>query len=275
MIPYNFDYYRPDSINEAVQIYQQLDSEGKNPLYYSGGSEIISMARVNNITTKAVIDLKAIPECGVFENSGNDLIIGAGITLSGIKEANVFPLLSKACGRIADHTMQCKITIGGNACGTIIYKETLLPLLLSDCNVVVVGSGKVKQLSIHNVFHEKLNLSKGDFIAQFIIEKKYLSLPYFHVKKTKNEKIDYPLLTLCAVVDEGKLKAAFSGLCDFPFRSIKLEDELNKRDKSFEERFGNAVDHIPVPVLNDLSGSDQYRLFVLKNTLLNAEKELG
>lgn len=57
MIPFDFDYYRPDTIDEAVQLFRLLDSQGKSPLYFGGGSEIISMARVHNIHTKAVIDL--------------------------------------------------------------------------------------------------------------------------------------------------------------------------------------------------------------------------
>ncbi|HCJ58205.1 MAG TPA: xanthine dehydrogenase, partial [Clostridiaceae bacterium] len=96
MIPYNFDYYRPDTIDEAVQIFKQLDRENKNPLYYGGGSEIISMARVHNIHTRAVIDLKAIPENNVLEFQGDKLVIGSSVTLSRISESKLYPLLGKS-----------------------------------------------------------------------------------------------------------------------------------------------------------------------------------
>jgi CO/xanthine dehydrogenase FAD-binding subunit len=257
-----------------VEIFHELEAKEKAPVYYGGGSEIISMARVNNLTTKAVVDLKTIPECLVLEKQGKNLIIGASATLSSISEANFFPLLSKACGRIADHTMQCKITIGGNVCGTIIYKESLLPLLLSDCSVLIASEDGVRKVSVHNLFNQKLNLAKGEFILQFIIEQKYLKLPYFHIKKTKNEKIDYPLITLAAIQDEEEIRLAFSGLCAFPFRSIKIEEEMNRKEAGIEERLNKILDLLPAPAQNDLSGSDQYRLFVLKNLLLNLEKEL-
>lgn len=274
MIPFQFDYYRPDTISEAVKLYGQLDSEGKKPLYYGGGSEIISMSRVNNLRTGAVIDLKSVPECCELKTDGDHLVIGSSVTLSAITEANLFPLLSRACGRIADHTMQCKITVGGNVCGTIIYKEALLPLLLSDCTVLVAGAGHLKKVSVHHLFNQRLNLFPGEFIVQFLVEKKYAALPYFHIKKTKNEKIDYPLISLSAVVVEGQLKLALSGLCEFPFRSVKLEAELNRKGAPMEERIRNATELLPAPVLNDVSGSDRYRMFVLKNTLMNLEKEL-
>jgi CO/xanthine dehydrogenase FAD-binding subunit len=67
MISFDFEYYRPTTIEEAVHVFQQADSNGKEPLYYSGGTEIISMARLNQLRTGAVIDIKGIPECNVLQ----------------------------------------------------------------------------------------------------------------------------------------------------------------------------------------------------------------
>ncbi len=269
MIPFKFDYYRPDTIQEAINAYGELDSKSKNPFYYSGGSEIISMARVHNIQTQAIIDLKAIPECNVLEFSNDVLIIGSSVTLSRISESKLFSLLEKACGRIADHTNQCRITIGGNVCGTIIYKETLLPLLLSDAYVIVASDGKLKQLPVKDVFDKNLKLQKGEFIVQFIIKKEFMDLPYVHVKKTKNEKIDYPLLSIAALKKDNEIRLAMSGVCSFPFRSEKIEKNLNEKNTSMEERAGNILKVLPAPILSDISASGDYRKFVLKNTLIN------
>ena len=274
MIPFNFDYYRPDTIAEAVQIYKELDSQGKEPLYYGGGSEIISMARVHNVHTKAIIDLKAIQECNVLEFSGDLLFIGSSVTLSSISESKFFPLLGKASGRIADHTMQCKITLGGNIGGTIIYREAVLPLLLSNCYALVASGDKLRQVPIHETFNERLQLSKGEFIVQFIIGKEYTSLPYVHVKKTKNEKIDYPLISIAALKKDNQIRLAMSGVCSFPFRSTQVEECFNDRTVSWEKRAANVLESLPAPVLNDVSGSDNFRKFVLKNTLIDTLETL-
>lgn len=29
MIPFNFDYYKPDSLEEAINLYRELDAQGK------------------------------------------------------------------------------------------------------------------------------------------------------------------------------------------------------------------------------------------------------
>lgn len=274
MIPFNFDYYRPDTIEESVQIYKELESQGKDPLYYGGGSEIISMARVHNIYTKAVIDLKAIPECNVLEFRSDMLVIGSSVTLSRISESKLFPLLGKAAGRIADHTMQCKITLGGNIGGTIIYREAVLPLLLSDSYALVASGDSLKQIPIHEIFNERLQLLKGEFIVQFVIGKEYTSLPYVHVKKTKNEKIDYPLISIAALKKDDRVRLAMSGVCSFPFRSAQVEECLNDRSIPWESRAVNVLGALPAPILNDVSGKDNYRKFILKNALINTLETL-
>ncbi len=274
MIPFSFDYYRPDTLLEAVQIYRELESLGKEPLYYGGGSEIISMARVHNLHTKAVVDLKAIPECNVLEFCGDTLVIGSSVTLSRISESELFPLLGKSAGRIADHTMQCKITLGGNIGGTILYRESVLPLLLSDCSALVTSGDSLKQVPLHDVFNERLQLPKGDFIVQFMIDKEYTSLPYVHVKKTRNEKIDYPLLTIAALKKDDQIRLAMSGVCPFPFRSARLEEYINDKSTPREVRVTHALDSLPAPLLNDVSGSDSFRKFILKTTLSDTLERL-
>jgi CO/xanthine dehydrogenase FAD-binding subunit len=129
VISYDFDYYKPVSIDEALQLYRSLQGEGKQPVYYSGGTEIITLGRVNRIVTGAVIDLKGIPECLALQMENDQLVIGAAVTLTTVQESNLFPLLSKVISEIAEHTARNKITLGGYICGNIYYREAVLPLL--------------------------------------------------------------------------------------------------------------------------------------------------
>lgn len=269
MIPFDFDYYRPDTIEEAVTVYQQLDKENKNPLYFGGGSEIISMARLGNLTTGAVIDLKGIPECRVLEFESGELLLGSMLTLSDITESNLFPLMGKACGRIADHTMQCKITLGGNIASTIIYRETVLPLLLTDAQITVAAADGLRDYQLSNVFSQRLRLKKGGFIVKISVNRQWLSAPYIHLKKTKNEKIDYPLLSVACVKKDGLIRAAFSGLFHYPFRNTHLENILNDNGLSLMTRAEKAADEVSGLILNDLTASAEYRKFVFKNTIEN------
>jgi Aerobic-type carbon monoxide dehydrogenase, middle subunit CoxM/CutM homologs len=269
MIPFDFEYYRPDSVGEALKAFRQLEAQGKNPVYYGGGTELISMARVGNLSFGAVIDLKSIPECRVLEcDNENRLVLGSALTLSDLTESKRFPLMEKAAGRIADHTVQCKITLGGNLASTILYRETVLPLLLADSTVVVASADGLREYPIRRIFDRKLNLPAGAFLESVKVENRYINAPYFHIKKTRNEKIDYPLITASGMKVGGKLRIAFSGLLPYPFRSEKAESLLNE-PTGYLQRTEKVVNALSKDIMGDLNGSAEYRKFVLKNILVS------
>lgn len=279
MISFDFEYHRPISIPEATHLYQDLSSQGKAPMYYSGGTEIITMARLNHITTQAVIDLKEIPESLELGMKNNQLILGASLTLTQLAESNPFPFLTEVIRKLADHTTRNKLTLGGNLCGKIIYREAILPFLLCDSQVIIANEKGTESRSIHDLYltnsgQLQLQLAPGEFIVQVLTNKKYLDLPYQVIRKTALSKIDYPLFTLAAMRKDAGIRLALSGLVGFPFRSRVIEQDVSEPNQAYELRISNALAHLPGLVLNDLRGSADYRLFVLRNTLMDVLAQL-
>jgi CO/xanthine dehydrogenase FAD-binding subunit len=274
MIPYDFEYYRPASVAEAIRLYGGLEKQGKSPVYYSGGTEIITLGRINLVKTGAVIDIKHIPECQVLGFEQNRLILGAGLSLTKLEEADPFPLLSKTAREVADRTSRNKITLGGNICGRIFYREAVLPFLLADSHVVIAGRDGIKRRSVHDVCNGNLRLDKGELLVQLLTERSYLELPHVSIKKRKQWETGYPLITVAALRKDDRIRVAFSGLCPFPFRSVELEEELNRRHVPLKTRVDQAVRRLPSPILNDIEGSAEYRIFVLRNLLGDVMEEM-
>lgn len=274
MIPFKFEYYKPDTLEEAFELYSIIKNQGKNPVYYGGGTEIITMSRANNMHMDAVIDLKGIPQCRSIEVKDSKLSIGSAVTLSEITESRLFPLLGQTAARIADHTVQCRLTIGGNLCGTIIYRETSLPLMLCESKAVIFGKGGIREVQINQIFQKRLKLMPEEILAGVTTDINYCSMPYVHVKKTKNDKIAYPLLTVAAIKKDDNIKIAFSGLCDHPFRSKEIESYINDDAFDNDDKIMKTLGFIYKMVLDDTEGSSEYRRFVLKNTLENTLKTL-
>ncbi|RBW68422.1 FAD binding domain-containing protein [Bacillus taeanensis] len=239
-----------------------------------GGTEIITLGRLNLVYTRAVIDIKGIPECSVLTIRENRLVIGSALSLTKIEEENLFPLLSKTASEVADHTARNKVTLGGNICGQIFYREAVLPLLLSDSRVVIAGEKGIRELPINLVFNKQLQLEKGEFLVQILTDKSYLEVPYVSIKKRQQWDTGYPLVTVASIKKEDKMRVAFSGVCPFPFRSQKIEEVLNEKQLPYEERVQLVFRYLPQPILNDTEGSSDYRLFVLKNTLLHVLRAL-
>lgn len=267
MIPFDFSYYKPESLQEAVEIFSQYKNAGKQAKYYSGGSEIITMCRAGAIQPDALIDIKGIPECKVLAIDNESLYIGSVVTLNQISKSNLFPLLKLACGRIADHTNQCRITLGGNICGTIIYRETTLPLMLSDAEATLFGVDGERTIPFTSIFQKEIQLIDGEILTHVAIPAWALSAKYAHIKKTANEKIDYPLVSVAALWNNDFMRIAFSGLCSYPFRSEKIEAALNDFAMAVSERIDLACTMLPEAFYSDYAGSSEYREFVLRNTL--------
>ncbi|WP_429841281.1 FAD binding domain-containing protein [Brevibacillus sp. FIR094] len=274
MIPFDFDYYQPASIQKAVEWFQLLHKRGKNPMYYAGGTEIITWARTNSIHPGAVIDLKAIPACNVMEIQNDKLVIGACVTLSALSAANLFPLLSETAQGIADQTARNKITLGGNIAGRIHFREAVLPLLLANSKVIIAGIRGVKEASIHQVFTQQLRLEPDELLVQTVTHRSYLSSPYVHYKKRQIGKIGYPLVTIAALKKNNRIHTAYSGVCSFPFRSFEIEEVLNESSIPLAVRIEQAMSKLPAPVITNAEGSAPYRKFVLKQTMADAIKTL-
>ena len=52
MIAFDFEYYKPSSMAEAIETFNMFREQGKNVMYFSGGTEIITFARVNKLTCR-------------------------------------------------------------------------------------------------------------------------------------------------------------------------------------------------------------------------------
>ncbi|MEH7385494.1 FAD binding domain-containing protein [Bacillus sp. JJ1521] len=267
MIPFDFEYYKPSTITEAVQTYQSVSERGQKVMFISGGTEFITFARLNKITTDAIIDLKGIPECFVLEMQGNELVIGAAVPLNKIAESRLFPLLGETVKHVADHTSRNKITIGGNLFSQLKYREGLLPLLLSETRVKIVGKEGEEVLPLEEIFSHEMGLKNDQFLVQIMIDKEYLDYPFISLKKTRLSKIGYPIASVSALKKDNQIRAAISGVCEYPFRSSELETVLNDDNLSIDSRITEAMKKLPSGIVNDFEGSAEYRQFVLRNML--------
>lgn len=267
MIAHDFVYAQPDTKEEAAALYTEFQNQELQPCYYGGGSEVITMCRAGSIQPGAVIDLKKIPETTQLQMEGDALIMGGCTPLRAISDSKLFPLLGTVSGRIADHTNQCRITLGGNLCSTILFRETAQPLMVCSAELTLFGPQGERTISMLEGFRHRLELNAGEMVLRVKVPQRYLGLRYCHIKKTANERIDYPLLSVSSLRHKGKIRFAFSGLVPYPFRSEEMECALNREDLPAPRRIKQALACLPEQPMTDYQGSGAYRLFVLQRTL--------
>lgn len=272
MIPFNFDYFKPDTVDEALQTYSSEWKLGKKVVYFSGGTEVITFSRGAKMTVDTVIDVKGIPECNVLEMQGKELVIGSAVTLNRLIESDLFPLLSETARSIADHTSRNKITIGGNLMSKLGYREAILPLLITDAIAIINGPKGTDAMLVDKL--ATAELKEGQFLSQIKIPASTLHLPYVHLKHTRSSKVGYPIVSLAASRKEDRIRIAFSGIDEYPFRSTVVEGVLNDTTLDEKEKIDKAMAKLPARVKDDFIASKNFRKFILNKLLIEMHSTL-
>lgn len=264
MIAFDFEYYKPLTINEAIDLSRQLKSKNKSFMYYGGGTEFISRARRNEIYVKAIIDLKGIPTCKEIQLSDEKIIIGSAVTLTELKEAELFPLLSSVIKHIATKTERNKITVGGNIASSLMYREALLPFLLAESDIIIAGENGVNTYKITDIFQDGFHLKEDEFIVNIITHRQIVSNPYVYFRKTKHSNINYPIVTLAGMKIGEIIHIVCSGVCHYPFL-LKVKQEINKQELFLQ---------LPTDIIDNMHASKAYRKFLFEKKLTETIQNL-
>lgn len=270
MIPMDFSYWRPETAEEAVAVHQQLSDDGQHPVYYAGGTEIVTRARLGQLAPGAVIDVKAIPEARHVGRDGGRWHCGAALSLAELIHEGSWPLLARVAERVADHTTRTHITLGGNLAGAIPYREAALPFWLTDADVTTAGPKGRRTTRFHDRFDGTLTLVPGELVLTLSIPDGVLQQPSYAQKANRLDYVDYPLVTIAALRDgAGQVHVALSGLKPEPFRSVALDAALTTPG-TVADRVALAARHLPSLLVRDLHGTAEYRRFVAQTVLADA-----
>jgi len=115
MIPPDFDYHAPRSVDEAIQL---LGSLGPDAKLLAGGHSLLPMMKLRFALPSHLIDLNRIDELRGIREEGDTIVIGAmtsenALIDSALLQARV-PLLPEVARQIADPQVRNRGTIGGD-----------------------------------------------------------------------------------------------------------------------------------------------------------------
>lgn len=275
MIPFDFKYIKPETVDEAVKAYKEAEEDDLNPMYYGGGTEITTFSRKKKIKTGAVIDIKNIPGTMELKEEGNKLIFGAGLPLNRIVDSGSFPLLEKAAKGIADRTTRNKLSLGGNIAGQLPYRETALPLMISDAKVKIGGPNGIQKTDLNKVFSKMLSLEESEFLIQIEVPKKYSEKPSFYKRREKSSEVDYPVATGCFLKVNDNIRMAIGGSFLVPVREEEPEKVLNDPQIPLEEKPEKTVEEFTSNFRDDQRASSDYRKMLTKKIIKEALEKLG
>lgn len=115
MIPANFAYHSPSSVQEAVALLAELGDEAR-PL--AGGHSLIPMMKLRLAAPEALVDLSRIGELKGVREEGAEVVIGAMTTQHQLLQDPILaakvPLIPETSAVIADPQIRYRGTLGGN-----------------------------------------------------------------------------------------------------------------------------------------------------------------
>ncbi len=117
MIPPQFEYYAPHSVDEAVALLRRFDGEAK---VLAGGHSLIPLMKLRLAQPRALVDINRIPSLAYIREEGSHLRIGATTRTNDLLESALlrksYPILTDAAQEIADPLVRNLGTVGGNVC---------------------------------------------------------------------------------------------------------------------------------------------------------------
>lgn len=141
MKPAPFEYYAPDSIEQAVELYSQYGGEAK---ILAGGQSLVPAMNFRVVQPSALIDLNRVTELNYSREDGQVLRIGS-MTRERHLEFDpqipkLFPLLAEAAPHIAHPQIRNRGTIGGSIVNADPAAE--LPVLILALNARLKAKNK-------------------------------------------------------------------------------------------------------------------------------------
>lgn len=217
MMGRDFVFIQPRSADEAAAVFQEETARGRTAAYWGGGTELISLGRTGRQEVQVGIDLKKIPELTAAELSRGVWRFGAGLSLTALQDRVDSPLLRECVDEIADHTVRNRLTLGGNLCGRLPYREAALPLLLGDAAAVLHGLHGERRAPLRKLMEKgRLALEPGEFLRGFEVDREAWEGRYLRRRVTGAGPVGYPLVHLVLMVRDGVWQMALGGAFSTP-----------------------------------------------------------
>jgi carbon-monoxide dehydrogenase medium subunit len=162
VIPAEFDYVRPSSVEEAVSA---LADAGEDAKVLAGGQSLIPLLRLRLAYPSVVVDVGRVEEMRGIRQDGNALVIGAMTTHYDVMTSDLVKthagLLAEATGTVADPAVRHRGTFGGSVAHADPAGDLPAVALALDAEMVVAGPGGRRTVPAAEFFQDYLQTAIG------------------------------------------------------------------------------------------------------------------
>ena len=153
MIPQSFEYFRPETVSEAIAL---LQKHGEGAKVLSGGQSLIPMMKVRLARPEYVVDINRIAGLQYIKEEAGFLKIG-GLTREADLEASAlirskYPIILDTAGMIADPQVRNMATVGGNLAHGDPANDHPATMLALGAEIIAAGPAGERSIPIKDFF---------------------------------------------------------------------------------------------------------------------------
>jgi aerobic carbon-monoxide dehydrogenase medium subunit len=148
MIPANFDYIRPSTVEDAVNALADAGEEGK---VLAGGQSLLPVLRLRLAAPALLVDLGSLSQLRGIRADGDTVAIGAMTTHAELAAASI-PLLSAAAATIGDRQVRHRGTVGGSLAHADPAGDLPTVAVALDAEMVIAGQDGRRTLPASEFF---------------------------------------------------------------------------------------------------------------------------
>jgi aerobic carbon-monoxide dehydrogenase medium subunit len=266
MIPAQFDYVAPTSVEEALSA---LAEHGDDAKILAGGQSLLPVLRMRLNAPEVVIDLGRIDTLRGVRDAGDAIVVGAMTQHSVVGSDPLVQeharLVSKAIEHLADAQVRHRGTFGGALAHADPAGDLGAPALALGAEFVIAGSGGTRTVSADEFFVDLFETAIGD--DEILTE---VRIPKHtgwgaHYEKFVRVAHQWPIVAVAAAVkvDGDTISEARVGLTNMgstPLRARAVEDALTGQpatEDAVRDAAAQAAEGANPP--SDLNGDADYR----------------
>jgi carbon-monoxide dehydrogenase medium subunit len=266
MIPAQFDYLAPASVEEALSALREHGDEAK---ILAGGQSLLPVLRMRLNAPEMVIDLGKIESLRGIRDDGDAIVIGAMTPHATVGcdplVAEHALLISKAVEHLADAQIRHRGTFGGALAHADPAGDLGAPALALGAEFVIAGSGGSRTVAADDFFVDLFETAIGeDEILTEVRIPKHTGWGA-HYEKFVRVAHQWPIVAVAATVkaDGGTIAEARIGLTNMgstPLRARSVEEALAgvaATEDGVRDAAAKATDGTNPP--SDLNGDADYR----------------
>jgi carbon-monoxide dehydrogenase medium subunit len=199
VIPVEFDYEAPESLEQAIRMLHENGDEAK---LLAGGHSLLPLMKLRLAAPALLVDLRRVPGLHGVQRENGSWRIGAMVPHSELEHSPELGLISRAAGTIADPQVRNRGTIGGSLAHGDPASDLPAVLLISEGTATVQGPGGQRTIEASELFRDYLQTTLEPDEVLTEVRVPALDGYGFSYHKFNRRSEDWAMVAVCALVKQ-------------------------------------------------------------------------